>query len=55
MLGHRGPLFYFLKNILFIFTEKGREGERQGDTHQYERKYERNIDRLPLKCTPTGD
>ena len=25
---------FFLKNILFIFQEKGREGEQEGEKHQ---------------------
>ena len=32
-------LFYFLKKILFIFSERGMEGEREGEEHQ---------NRLPL-------
>ena len=26
---------YFLKILLFIFRERGREGEREGEIHQY--------------------
>ena len=32
---------YFLKNILFIFRKKGREGERQGNINMW----------FPLMCS----
>ena len=28
----RALVFFFLKKILFIFRQKGREGEREGET-----------------------
>ena len=36
--------FKFLKNILFIFRARGREGDREGKKHQYIS----NISQLPL-------
>ena len=48
----------FLKRFyLFVFKERGREGETEGDKHQCERKtsmQERKINHLPLLCSPTG-
>ena len=36
---------------IFIFRERGREGEREGEKHRCER----NIGQLPLLCAPTRD
>ena len=36
----------FLKKILFIFRERGREGEREGENHQYV---------VTSHAPPTGD
>ena len=51
--------FFFCKKkflkILFIFGERGREGEIKGKKHPCEREtfiWERKIDQLPLKHTP---
>ena len=38
--------FFFLRFYVFIFRDRGREGEREGDKHQY----------VVLSCVPsTGD
>ena len=40
--------FLFLKNVLFVFRLREREGETEGEK---ETLCERNIDQLPLACT----
>ena len=42
---------FFQRFYLFIFIERGREGEREGEKHQCEG----NIDQLPLIRTLTKD
>ena len=30
----REPLFFFFKEFIYLFLERGREGEREGENHQ---------------------
>ena len=47
-LGVISPLKFLKRFYLFIFREKGREGEREGE------ECERYIDQLPLACLQMG-
>ena len=44
-------IFFFLRFYLFTFRERGREGERKGEKHQYMR--DTSIT-LPLTCPQLG-
>ena len=50
----RNDCIYLFKKIIFIylFLERGREGEREGEKHQCVR--ETSIDRMPLACPQPG-